>query len=175
MTRARMTRLAAVVLAQLLLVVAAVWAPLAARLTGEEVVLRVAPVDPIDPFRGAYVELSYPDLPDQPGLVPADGSPPEPEPVEPEVDPDERGTAYVPLRRDGEIWVGGPLRRTRPAEGPYLACDDSESRLRCGIESWFLPQDDARALEDAVAGGTVRATVRVDGRGHAALVAVRTG
>ena len=29
--------------------------------------LRVAPVDPIDPFRGAYVELAYPDLPEQAG------------------------------------------------------------------------------------------------------------
>ena len=59
----RTARVAAVVVASLALVVVAVWAPLAARLTGEEVTLRVAPVDPMDPFRGAYVDLSYPDLP----------------------------------------------------------------------------------------------------------------
>ncbi len=44
--------------------------------------------------------------------------------------------------------------------------------MECGIESWFLPQDEARALEDAVAAGTVVATVKVDGRGNAALVDV---
>ena len=43
-----------------------VWPPLSARLTGEEVALRVEPIDPIDPFRGAYVDLGYPDLPGQP-------------------------------------------------------------------------------------------------------------
>ena len=64
LTTARAARVGAVVVASLALVVVAVWAPLAARLTGEEVTLRVEPVDPIDPFRGAYVDLSYPDLPD---------------------------------------------------------------------------------------------------------------
>ena len=63
-TTSRVVRVGAVVLAQLALVGVAVWAPLSARLTGEQVVLRVEPVDPIDPFRGAYVELAYPDLPD---------------------------------------------------------------------------------------------------------------
>ena len=62
--------------------------------------------------------------------------------------------------------------RTRPATGPYLACDDRDWRVECGIDSWFLPQDDAAALEDAIRDGDVVARVRVDGRGNAALVAV---
>ena len=66
-TTTRAVRVGAVVLAQLALVGVAVWAPLSARLTGETVVLRVEPVDPIDPFRGAYVQLAYPDLPEQAG------------------------------------------------------------------------------------------------------------
>lgn len=176
MTASRMTRVGAVVLAQLILVVVAVWAPLSARLTGEEVVLRVAPVDPIDPFRGAYVDLSYPDLPDQPGIAPPPGEdvPPEAE-LQPQVDADSRGTAFVPLRREGEVWVGGPAQRSRPAEGLYLRCDDSDWRLRCGIESWFLPQDEAKAVEDAVRDGRATARVKVDGRGHAALLGVDAG
>ena len=35
---------------------------LSARLTGETYELAVAPLDPIDPFRGAYVTLDYPGL-----------------------------------------------------------------------------------------------------------------
>ena len=68
-TTTRAVRVGAVVLAQLAMVGVAVWAPLSARLTGEQVVLRVQPVDPIDPFRGAYVELAYPDLPEQGGRL----------------------------------------------------------------------------------------------------------
>jgi len=149
------------------LVVVAVWQPLAARLTGEEIALRVEPIDPLDPFRGAYVELGYPDLPLQPLQ---DSGPVSEEDVE--AFDEARGTAYVPLRQQGEVWVGGSVQRTRPSDGLYLTCDDSDWRLSCGIESWFLPQDEARALEEVVGGGSAVATVKVDGRGNAALVAV---
>ena len=47
---------------QLALVGLAVLPQLSARVAGDEIVLRVQPVDPIDPFRGAYVTLGYPDL-----------------------------------------------------------------------------------------------------------------
>ena len=166
-TSSRAVRVGAVVLAQLALVAVAVWAPLSARVTGEQVTLRVQPVDPIDPFRGAYVELSYPDLPD------AGGGGSENLTVEQQQELDDaRGAAYVPLTRAGEVWLGGPVVRTPPADGLYLACDDSDYRLRCGIESWFLPQDEAAGLQDALGGGAARATVKVDSSGHAALVAV---
>jgi uncharacterized membrane-anchored protein len=164
-TTSRAVRVGAVVLAQLALVGVAVWEPLSARLTGEEVVLRVQPVDPVDPFRGAYVALSYPDLP---GST-FDGTSTEEQ--QKAVD-DARGTAYVPLTRQGEVWVGGPVRRTPPADGLYLTCDDSSWQLRCGIESWFLPQGEAAGLEAAVRAGAAVATVKVDDAGHAALVDV---
>ena len=166
-TTSRTVRVGAVVLAQLALVGVAVWAPLSARLTGDEVVLRVEPVDPIDPFRGAYVDLAYPDLPQQT----FDGEVTEEQ--QQAVD-DARGTAYVPLTRQGEVWVGGPVQRTAPADGLYLTCDDSSWRLECGIESWFLPQDEAAALQDSLRGGTAVATVKVDAAGHAALIGVTT-
>ncbi|MEO5609312.1 MAG: GDYXXLXY domain-containing protein [Ornithinibacter sp.] len=169
MTTSRTVRVGAVVLAQLLLVVVAVWAPLSARAVGEEVRLRVTPVDPYDPFRGAYVDLGYPDLPGQP-MVEADTRTEE----QVQAEQDARGTAYVPLVKEGEVWVGRPVERVRPASGTYLTCDDTSWRLECGIENWFLPQDQASALEDAVRGGTAIARVKVDGRGHAALVGVET-
>ncbi|WP_256378021.1 GDYXXLXY domain-containing protein [Phycicoccus sp. HDW14] len=133
---------------------------------GEEVRLRVAAVDPVDPGRGAYVDLSYPDLPGSSGL----GDGPSVAAVE-----GERGTAYVTLTREGAVWVGGPVRRTPPEQGRYLRCDDSGWRLRCGIESLWLPQDEASSVTSAVQAGTAVATVRVDARGHAALVDVTTG
>ncbi len=157
----RTTRVAAAVVAQLVLVGVAVWAPLSARLTGEEVRLRVEPVDPIDPFRGAYVDLAYPDLPGstgRDGLAGASDAP--------------RGTVFVPLTRHGEVWGGGAVQRSRPAQGLFLRCDDSDWRLRCGIENLFLPQGEAAAVGETVRGGTAVAVIRVDGRGHAALVGV---
>lgn len=164
--RSRAVRVGVVVLAQLGLVGVAVWAPLSARVAGEEVLLRVEPVDPLDPFRGAYVDLSYPDLPEP---VLSDG-----ELTEEQLERLEevRGTAYVPLTRQGEVWVGGEISRSAPTDGRYLRCDDSSWRLECGIESWFLPQDDAAALQDDLRGGTAVATVKVDSHGNAALVAV---
>lgn len=152
------TRVAAVVAVQLALVVVAVAAPLSARLTGQEVLLEVAPVDPVDPFRGAYVALTYPGLPTGEQLDRRSESAGE--------------TVYVPLARSADVWVGSAPVESRPERSPYLRCHDEGWRLRCGIESWFLPQDDAYALEQAVREGSAVARVRVDSRGNAALVAV---
>ncbi len=157
----RPVRVAGAVLVMLLLVGVAVAGQLSARLTGDEYIFAVAPVDPIDPFRGAYVELSYP------GLQEPDGA-----------DMDEfesdRGELFVTLRESDGVWVASGLSRERPASGPYLACDDSDWRIRCGIESWFLPQDRALEVQDAVNAGKSRAIVRIDSRGNAALIRVET-
>lgn len=151
----RPARVAGAALLQLALVGSVVSGQLSARLTGDEYTFRVEPLDPIDPFRGAYVTLDYPDL-----VATNDGLAGEP------------GDLYLPLEADGEVWVAGTPTRDRPAAGPYLACDDSDWRVECGIDSWFLPQDDAAALEDAIRDGDVVARVRIDGRGAAALVGV---
>ncbi|MBA2739897.1 MAG: GDYXXLXY domain-containing protein, partial [Nocardioidaceae bacterium] len=44
---------------------------------------------------------------------------------------------------------------------------------RCGIDSWFLPQDEALAMEQEVRDGRAVAVVKIDSRGNAALVDVR--
>lgn len=156
--RTRRGRLAVATLAQLALVPVAVAAPLSARITGETYVFEVAPLDPIDPFRGAYVALDYPGLPAEstPPAVAGGG-----------------GEVYVPLVRADEVWTGGPAVATQPEAGPFLRCHDDGWRLSCGIESWFLPQDEALAMEQAVRGGDAVAEVRIDRRGNAALVDVR--
>jgi uncharacterized membrane-anchored protein len=151
----RPARVAAAVVVQLALVAVAVSGQLSARLAGDEYSFRVEPVDPTDPFRGAYVALDYPDLMPNNENVPGD-----------------RGDVFLPLTEDGEVWAAGTPTRTRPDDGPYLACTDRNYEIRCGIDSWFLPQDDARELEGAIRDGDVVARVRIDGRGNAALVAV---
>jgi uncharacterized membrane-anchored protein len=151
-----MVKVGVVALVQLALVGIAVAPRLSARLTGEEYRLRVAPVDPIDPFRGAYVDLGYPDLGDKPASL----------------DRDHGGDVYLTLVRDGELWKAGSYTRERPSGTPYLSCDDHDWRVRCGIESLFLPQDEAAAMQDAVAGGSMVAVIKVDSRGNAALVRV---
>lgn len=156
---------AAIAVTQLVLVGVAVAPQLSARLTGDTYLMRVAPLDPIDPFRGAYVSLDYPDLRhdtsrsvDDRGL----GS----------LDDGREGHVYLTLEERDGVWVATDWTRDRPADGPYLACDDRSWQIRCGIESWFLPQDRAAATEDLLRDGAV-AEVRVDGRGNAAVVDVR--
>jgi len=153
----RTRRVAVASIVQLALVPLAVTGPLSARLTGEEYLFEVAPVDPIDPFRGAYVALDYPGLPTSDELTKRDES---------------GDVAYVRLVRSGEVWVGLPPVDEQPASGPFLRCKDAHWRLRCGIDSWFLPQDSAHAMEQEVRKGQAMARVRIDSRGNAALVGV---
>ncbi|NGN93759.1 GDYXXLXY domain-containing protein [Nocardioides sp. KC13] len=128
---------------------------LSARLTGEEIRLRVEPVDPIDPFRGAYVDLGYPDISRR--------------------TTGEAGDVYVSLARRGPVWTATGVSTDRPAERPFLRCHDDGWRLSCGIESLFVPQDRAREIETEVSDGDAVAVVKVDSRGNAALVSVLTG
>lgn len=153
----RSTRVAAATLISFALVPLAVADRLSARLTGEEYLLDVEPVDPIDPFRGAYVALGYPGLPNDQQLT------------EPRMHGED---VYIPLTRSGDVWAGLRPVSERPDSGPYLRCKDEHWQLRCGIESWFLPQDKAYALEQGLNQGRALARVRIDSHGNAALVAV---
>ena len=148
------TRVALVCVLNLGLVGIAVAGQLSARLTGDEIRLRVEPVDPIDPFRGTYVDLSYTDISRR--------------------TTGETGDVYVSLARRGPVWEATGVAAERPTDGPFLKCHDDGWRLRCGIESLFVPQDRAREIETAVNGGHAVAVVKVDSRGHAALVSVQT-
>ncbi len=85
----------------------------------------------------------------------------------------ESGDLYISLVEQDGVWVADEWSRGRPGDDPYLACDDRSWQVRCGIESWFLPQDEAkRRSEDLLRDGAV-AEVRIDGRGNAAVVDVR--
>ena len=139
------------VVLQAALIGVAVAPRLSARLLGDTYLVAVEPLDPIDPFRGAYVTLRYPDLLGG-GSMSTDGD-----------------ALFVRLVRSGDLWRGGSLSSRRPDEGPYIACS---SDGQCGIESLFLPQDKAAVLEDDLRDGGGVAELRIDRRGHAIVIRV---
>jgi uncharacterized membrane-anchored protein len=157
----RVLRLVPVCLVMLLLLGVAVRDQLSARLTGTDVTVRVGVFDPIDPFRGAYVSLGYPDLP---GLG-AGGEPQQQELRE--------GDVFLPLERRGTVWVGREPLTMQPDSGVFLRCNSLGFRVDCGIGTFFLPQGKAAGLEQELREGTAVATIRVDSFGHAALMGVR--
>jgi uncharacterized membrane-anchored protein len=136
---------------QILLVLVAVGPRLLPRLAGDEYRVLVEPVDPIDPFRGAYVDLDY-------GIQGLDAGSPD-------------GTVYVPIEpaRPGSARRLGRARRIKPS-GPFLRCEGEEFSVRCGIESFFASQREARRLEHELAAGGAVARVKIDGAGRAAIV-----
>ncbi|MGW4643074.1 GDYXXLXY domain-containing protein [Sphaerisporangium sp. NPDC004334] len=144
---------AAALLLQMALLVVVLRPQLSARLSGAEYRLAAGPVDPVDPFRGAYVMLTYPGLPSAEGQA--------------------AGRVYVRLVRDGALWKGAGVERRRPAAGPYLACrTGGYGNLRCGIDSLFLPEDKARRVGSELAADRAAAVVKIDDEGNAALIDV---
>jgi uncharacterized membrane-anchored protein len=160
-------RLALVVIVQLALVAIGVAPQLSARAAGEEYRMRVAPIDPIDPFRGAYVTLDYPDLSRGDGSWSAEGG-------LGDLDDGQSGPVYVSLTEDDGLMRATAFSRSRPEAGPYLACDDRNWQVRCGIESWFASQSEARRIGRELAESGGIAVVRIDSRGNAALVGLET-
>ncbi|WP_433499325.1 GDYXXLXY domain-containing protein [Sphaerimonospora sp. CA-214678] len=142
---------AAALVLQAVLLAVTVAPRLSARMTGTEYRLAVGPVDPIDPLRGAYAQLTYPGLPTPHGQRP--------------------GRVYVPLVRDGHLWKGSGIVWQRPASGPYIACESAGNGwLSCGIDSLFLPQDKAARVQDELVGDRAAAIVKIDSNGNAAVV-----
>jgi uncharacterized membrane-anchored protein len=119
--------------------------------------MAVGLVDPVDPFRGAYVALDYP------GLAAVDDA---------AAASRRRGELFAELEQRDGLWVAAAVSRTRPDAGPYLSCRDTGWSADCGIGSWFASQEEAAELEQALADGGV-AVVRIDARGRASVVDLR--
>jgi uncharacterized membrane-anchored protein len=151
MTRRRLIALGVALAVQLALLAAVAGPRLAVRLTGTEYRLAVEPLDPIDPLRGAYVDLR---LSGVPTFVERDG------------------TVFVPLRPakgGGGLLRGSGAVAEAPADGPYLRCV-ADGSVSCGIESFFASQGAARRLGARVAGKGGVARVKVGLGGRAVLV-----
>jgi uncharacterized membrane-anchored protein len=141
---------------------------------GREIVLPVIPVDPRSLFRGDYVILTY-DI----SRVPA---PPGAEPGRQYPDP-----LFITLARrtekGRETWAATAASQTFPQRVAgdeivlagrqvgrvYQGSGRLETRVRYGIESYFVPEGAGRDLEQRVREGTMAVVAAVDSRGRTAI------
>ncbi|HJW81280.1 MAG TPA: GDYXXLXY domain-containing protein [Acidiferrobacterales bacterium] len=149
--------------------------------TGMPIVLKTEPIDPRSLFRGDYVRLNY-----SISRLPIDKLAGDRE--------FERGdTIYVLLRQQGEFWeavslhhVSPPLaagqiaikgrvefinQRTIPRPGTPAEPGKSID-VKYGVENYFVPEGEGRALERPKPGETVSIRLVVDRYGNAAIKAV---
>jgi uncharacterized membrane-anchored protein len=160
--------IAAVALAQALVLGWMIWERAHLLASGREVVLEVVPVDPRSLFRGDYVILGY-DMSRVPAPVPV---------------PDRGDDIYVTLQKgaDGKWTVAGSSGSppastnadqvvikgrvdytTSPAEGA------PQTVARYGIESFFVPEGAGRELETLVRAKKLSALIAVDSAGNAGI------
>jgi uncharacterized membrane-anchored protein len=149
--------------------------------TGTPIVLKTEPIDPRSLFSGDYVRLNYSisRLPVE--KLAGDGE-------------FERGdTIYVLLRQEGEFWQALSLHRAPPSvtagqvaikgrveytdqrsvPRPGIPAEPGKSvNVKYGVENYFVPEGEGRALERPRPGETVSIRLVVDRYGNAAIKAV---
>ena len=124
--------------------------------TGTDILLETAPIDPVDLFRGNYVALSY-----VISTVNLETTPHDKEFIEKE-------TIYALLSQKDEFWTIDKVSHKKPQVQQNQVCmkgkvtsswRENQVRVEWGIESFFLPTDQAKKVErereDAKAGITV--------------------
>lgn len=147
----------AVVIAQLLFPLGVIGYNELKLATGEEVRLRMEPVDPLDFFRGEYVALSY-------EIANVD--------VEDGVEPGE--TVYVPLRKRDHYWTGDMALADRPSgDTVFIRGRQTEGGIEFGIETYFVEEGESRKYEDAVGRGDLFVDVALDDDGGAKIKRLR--
>ncbi len=148
---------------------------------GREVVLMVEPVDPRDLLRGDYVTLSY-----NISRVPAGLFPEQPAQEEAEGD----RTVFVRLKPDGNGIFQPVAARygEKPEEAPAedevdirgstharWAANTHSISVRYGIERFYVPEGEGRAIEADLAERTFRMKVAVAGDGAAQIKSFHDG
>jgi hypothetical protein len=108
---------------------------------GTKVLLQTTPVDPKSIFRGRYVTLNY-RISRLPASLVSGGT----------EGLDAGDALYVVLERRGEFWEAAGVHRRRPGGGTVLrgrltSAPGKELWLRYGIETFFLSEDSADAIE----------------------------
>ncbi len=170
--RRERTLLVAIVLGQLLVLVAIATLHAAPLVFGQTVVLDTLPFDPRDIFRGDYVILRY--AFSNSAAVNSAVGPPSPGSATSTFAWQEDQPAYVPLTRlsDGQ-WQAGTAQPTAPATKPYLTGRYTAGEFRFGIEAYYVQEGEGKALEDANRAGKLQAEIAVAPWGQATLRALR--
>ncbi len=125
---------------------------------GKEVVLQTVPVDPMDLFRGDYVQLRYQisTITNVPGINTLNFE----------------DTIYVHLEQDGEVWKATGVAKNKNADWEYFIAGKLESlydnRVRVsityGIEAYFVPEGKGIAIQTAQ---DLKVRVAINGAGQA--------
>ncbi|QWK78472.1 GDYXXLXY domain-containing protein [Ochrobactrum sp. BTU1] len=142
--------------------------------SGNEIVLQTRPIDPRDLMRGDYVILGYDITSINRNIIqgkPEDGT----------------RTVYVALKPDAQ----GLWHLSRASFEPFtdLASDEKQIRghsvyaisdypdatisMRYGIERYYVPEGEGRAIEDSQRDLQITAVVAVDDTGKAVMKALR--
>jgi uncharacterized membrane-anchored protein len=145
---------AVLVAAQLVVPLALIGVNEVALATGTEVTLATTPVDPLDPFRGRYVELRY-----EISLLSARTR---------------DGTVYVELEEQGDRWVAYRVHTAYPdTDRPVIRGLVERGAVTYGIETYFADEDEAPRLEREARAGGLLVDVVLDDDGRARIDEVR--
>lgn len=137
--------------------------PLLTHSLGDSIVLKTKPYDPRDLFRGDYVVLEY-EIEEVPVNKFEDGI----------ITEDSYGyngkedKVYIVLKEIDGIHEVDYISKKRPkskiyvkANIEYIPYDGEIAMLNCGLDSYFVPENTGRELEDLSRKGNVLAEVKV--------------
>ena len=111
--------------------------------TGQEILLKTAPVDPRDLFRGDYINLRYDISTVKLGEVPGDDN------------FTSNDAIYAALSKKGGFWQVDSVSRSKPGlssdqvcmKGKVASAFNDIVRVEWGIESYFVPEGEGRPIE----------------------------
>jgi len=152
---------------QVVVLLAMMITPLMTLATGDVVLLRVAPVDPRDLFRGDYVILSY-----EISRPTADGTSDVSSVTWDRLSQLKGRTIYVRLEpdADGQHWHANGYQFEPPTEGKFIrGTVAGNAAVRFGIEQYFVQEGEGHVYEQAVRDRKLSAEVAVDRNGNAQL------
>lgn len=164
MTRKRRIAFVALVALQAVIPLAMVGLNDSALASGDKVRLQAVPVDPHDPFRGEYVELSY--------RISTVSAPPGAR---------VGGDVYVELGKSGEAWTATSTSVVYPTgdetfiRGRVVDLYDGKAQVEYGIETYYVEEGQGPKLEEAILRNELYVDVVLDADGHARIEEVVVG
>lgn len=154
------------VLFQLLVLAAMMVQPLTTLISGDTILLRVAPVDPRDLFRGDYVILSY-DIsqPTRDGSTATLGT-------RENLSPLAGKTIFTRLApdADGKHWHADGYQLEPPTDGKYIRGTVANfGNVTYGIEQYFVQEGQGLQYEQAVRDRKLSAEIVLDRNGNSQI------